>query len=177
MRIPHLAAAMGLAAAFALPAADLPRPLPAIAIKTPAGGDIELKPYRGKVVALEFLLTTCPACQRCSRNLQKLQTEYGPNGFQAIGVATNDISLVPRYVRDLGLQFPVGFVTGDEAKAFLQHSVMESIRFPQMVLIDRRGIVRTQHLGCDEAADRARIVELLEERDTGPTKRKVVGRP
>jgi thiol-disulfide isomerase/thioredoxin len=147
--------------------------------KTPAGGVIDLTKYRGKVVSLEFLLTTCQHCQLCSRIMQKLQTEYGPKGFQALGVAVNDMNLVPRYVLDLKLQFPVGFGGGDEAGRFLQHPPTELMRFPQLAFIDKRGIIRSQHLGCkedDEKDFRARIEELLKEKP-GPTKRQVVGRP
>ena len=166
MRIPLiLAAALQLAAA-----ADLPRPMPAMTFKTPAGGAIDLKQYRGKVMALEFLLTTCQHCQLCSGMMQKWQVEYGPKGFQAIGLATNDAALVPRFVMDLKLQYPVGIATAEEARTFLHHPMSEMLRFPQTVLIDRAGNIAWHHVGCkedDEKEFRTRIEELLA-RKRGP---------
>jgi peroxiredoxin len=176
MRISHLLTVAGLAAALTLSGADFPRPASAITFKTPAGGAINLKQYRGKVVALEFLLTGCHHCQLCSGIMQKLQTEYGAKGFQAVGAATNDIALVPRFVLDLKLQYPVGFATGEQARTFLQHPAGEILQFPQTVLIDRAGMIRWQHTGCredDEKEFRTRIEELLKVKQAGTASRKV----
>ena len=159
-----LAAASLGAAGLTLQAAGFPRPAPAMTFQKPGGGVIDLKQYRGKVVVLEFLLTGCPHCQHCSQILRKLQTEYAPRGFQAVGVAVNDITLVPRFVMDHQLQYPVGFAPGESARDFLQHPPAENLLFPQTVFIDRRGMIRSQHMGCkeDEEKDmRVKIEELL----------------
>jgi len=128
-------------------AADIPRPAPAAVFRKPDGQVIDLSHYRGKVVALE-----CPHCQRCSRILQKMQNEFGPRGFQALGVATNDMShmLIPEYVKNHDIRFPVGFASRDEANSFLQHPSMLIMYVPQLVFIDRKGIIRAQFGGQDE---------------------------
>jgi len=150
---------------------DVPRPAPPLVVKTPVGGTIDLASYKGKVVALEFLITTCPHCQNCSRILQKMQVEYGPKGFQALGVATNDMAnmLVPDYVRSLGLSFPVGFAGREVAHEFLQHPMMLIMYMPQLVFIDRAGVIRAHYPGGDkffqdeEKNVRAQIESLLKE--------------
>ena len=169
MRIPHLLAALGLAAAFVLQGADIPRPAPNMTFKLPQGGVIDLAQYRGKIVALEFLITTCPHCQKCSQILQKMQDEYGPKGFQAIGVATNEMAqmLVPDYVKNFALRFPVGFAPREQAHEFLQHPMMLIMYVPQLVFIDRKGNIRSQHAGGsdffkeEEKSVRAAIEDLL----------------
>jgi len=132
-------------------AATLPRPLPGFTFRTPMGGVIDLTQYKGKVVALEFLLTTCPHCQRCARVLQKMQTEFGPKGFQAIGVATNDMAhmLVPEFMRNFGISFPVGFAQREAAHDFLDHPRNLILYYPNVVFIDRKGMIRAQFLGGD----------------------------
>ena len=70
-----------LALTSVLSAAD-PRPAPELVIKSATGQEQLLSKFRGKVVAVEFLLTTCPHCQKASQNLQKLYKELGPQGFQ-----------------------------------------------------------------------------------------------
>jgi peroxiredoxin len=152
-----------------LPAADIPRPAPAATFRTTSGTPINLADYKGKVVALEFLITTCPACQRCSGMLQRMQQEYGPRGFQAIGVATNDMAhmLVDDYRKQLGLTFPLGFAPRDKAHEFLQIPLMLIMYVPQLVFIDREGVIRAQHGGQDkffsneEANMRSQIEALL----------------
>ncbi|HUS08713.1 MAG TPA: TlpA disulfide reductase family protein, partial [Bryobacteraceae bacterium] len=64
-----------------LDAAEVPRKSPDFAIQLPGGKQVQLSQYRGKVVALEFLYTTCPHCQAASRLMTKLHAEYGPRGF------------------------------------------------------------------------------------------------
>jgi thiol-disulfide isomerase/thioredoxin len=159
-------------------AADLPRPVPATTFRLPDGSLIDLAKYRGKVVALEFLLTTCPHCQKCSALLQKMQQEYGPRGFQSIGVATNQMAhmLVNDYRRDFGLTYPVGFTSHETAVEWLQHPVMLTMYMPQLVFIDRNGMVRAQYPGTDkffvdeETNMRKQIEALLNEPARGQGK-------
>lgn len=145
-----LAASLALAVlAFA---ADIPRPLPRNATFPRAGGNtIDLAGYKGKVVAVEFLNTTCPHCKKCSRALQKMQQEYGGRGFQAIGVAVNEMAnmLVPDYIKELGLSFPVGWGPREQVHEFLQHPLMLIMYVPQLVFLDRKGTIRAQYPGGD----------------------------
>jgi hypothetical protein len=101
--------------------------------------------------------------------MEKLYQQYGPKGFQPLAVAFNDFAtmLVPDYVKQLGLSFPVGVSGRDEALSFLQHPATKLFRVPQLVFIDRKGIIRAQHEGEDEEAHlRAQIESLLKERTT-----------
>ena len=146
--------------------ADIPRAAPELTLKLTAGKTLQLDEYKGKVVALEFLLTTCSHCQSSSRKLNKLQQEYGSRGFQALGIAVNPMShiLVPDYVRDYQLIFPVGHEVPETAHRFLQHPATERLLMPQLVLIDRAGNIRAQHTGdLEEPKMRAEIEQLLNE--------------
>src|SRR5664279_4554364 len=96
------------AAGFSLEAftAPVPRKAPEVTIRLNGGEQLLLSSLRGKIVALEFLLTTCPHCQRCSGILQKMYEEFGPKGFQPIGAAINDNAqtLIPEFIYKLGLK-------------------------------------------------------------------------
>jgi peroxiredoxin len=146
---------VALAGVTLLPAmaVDVPRPAPEFSAKLPNGGQILLSKYRGKVVALEFLFTTCPHCQHASQVMSQLQTEYGPKGFQALGVAFNDMSqmLVSDFVRDFKVNYPVGFSTRPPANAFLQNDPNNALHVPQVVFIDRKGVIRHQSLPRNDA--------------------------
>ncbi len=151
--------------------AIVPRPSPELTIKLAGGGQIQLSLFRGKVVALEFLLTHCPHCQRASQTMDKLFKEYGAKGFQPLGVAINQPAdkLVPEYIRQFGLTYPVGFATNDAAVNYLQHPIMTTMMMPQLVFIDRKGVIRAQYPGTDaffqdeEKNIRAMVVSLLKE--------------
>src|SRR6185436_11572748 len=95
-------------------AADLPRKAPELAISMPAGKPVLLSEYKGKVVAVCFILTTCPHCQQTVGHLKKLQTEYGPRGFQVLASAIEQGSAkaVPGFVKTYNPPFPVGYNDG-----------------------------------------------------------------
>lgn len=155
----------------ALHAAEVPRPAPEFVIKFTSGQQILLSQYRGKVVALEFLSTTCPHCQTCSALLEKMYKEYGPRGFQPLAVAFNEMAglLVPDYIKQSGLTFPVGFSERDPVLNYLQHPTILRLMVPQLIFIDRKGTIRAQHGGDtdfftnEEKNMRAQIEALLKE--------------
>ncbi len=169
------ALALGLGLWIPVIAAEIPRPAPELAIRQVNGRQLLLSEFRGKVVAVEFLQTTCPHCQTCSAILNKMYQEYGPRGFQPLGVAFNDMAtlLVPDYVKQLGLKFPVGVGTREEVYSFLQHPVVEMMYVPQLVFIDRKGVIRAHYPGGsdffknEEANMRKEIEALLKEPANG----------
>jgi len=136
----------------ALAAAEVPRKAPELAIQFVNGQQLLLSQFRGKVVLLAFVHTTCPHCQQDSQLFERLSKEYGPRGFQPIDVAFNDnaAQLVPDFVRQLNLTFPVGFAGRDTVVDYLQLSYVKPYFVPQMVLIDRKGVIREQHGGEDD---------------------------
>lgn len=163
-----LLAALLLAAT--LPGAQVPRQSPEYAVALPDGRQQLLTGYKGKVVVLEFLFTTCPHCQNTARILSRLQTELGPKGFQALGVAINPEPDVPNFIRRFNVNFPVGTGSRDSAYAYLEKSVMSSFSVPQIVILDKKGVIRGQYTGTDtfiasdeEANLRNTIEKLLAE--------------
>ena len=171
-------ALLGCIAVASAAAAEVPRKAPEFTIKMPKGDPVYLSQYRGKVVALEFLFTTCPHCQHASQLMSRLQTEYGPKGFQAVGVAFNDMShmLVPDFVRDYKVNYPVGYSSREAVYGFLQGDSSQAIHVPQLVYIDRKGVIRHQSLpqndgtSASEGFMRQTIENLLKETAAAPAK-------
>ncbi|HLH00375.1 MAG TPA: redoxin domain-containing protein [Bryobacteraceae bacterium] len=135
-------------AALVLPAQEPPivRPSPDYKIRFIDGTQVPLSSFRGKVVALLFVHTTCPHCQEASRNFTRLANEYGARGFQPIDVAFNTMAnlYVRDFVKDNGISYPVGFDTPENVMAFLGYSIMDRYVVPQIVWIDRKGNIRAQ---------------------------------
>jgi len=141
---------LGFALALAsLRAADVPRKAPELAVQLVSGEQLLLSQFRGKIVMIDFVHTTCPHCQNASAIVERLYKEYGPRGFQPLGVAFNDNAslLVPDFVKMLGLSYPVGVASADTVHEYLQHSYAEPLYVPQMVFVDRMGEIRAQHGG------------------------------
>ena len=136
-----------LVTAVGLSAADSGtlRKAPELAFNVPGQGQKLLSQYRGKVVALEFIFTTCPHCQAASHVMSKYQQEFGARGFQALDIAVNDNAdlLVENFAKEYNVAFPVGWTPRDQMISFMGFS---SGRFvvPQLVLIDRKGFIHYQ---------------------------------
>ena len=162
-------ALIGVLAAVSCLAADFPRQSPEFVINYASGEKQLLSKFRGKVVLCEFLHTTCPHCQHTAETFSKLQDEFGARGFQALGVAFNEMSnmLVGDFIKDYKPTFPVGWANRDPVLVYLGINPMERMAVPQVVLMDRKGVIRMQSppLGDatlqDEKFLRVKIEEML----------------
>ncbi len=121
------------------------RKAPELTFIVPSEGQKTLSQYRGKVVALEFIFTTCPHCQAASHVMTKLQQEYGARGLQVIDVAVNPNSdlLVDDFAKEQKVNFPVGWTPSDTMTKFMGFSKDRYV-VPQLVLIDRKGFIHYQ---------------------------------
>jgi peroxiredoxin len=162
--------ATALLGAVLLPAAQVPRPAPPLSFVAANGQKVDLSSMKGKVVIVEILSTTCPHCQTSSRILAKLKSEFGSKGLEVIGYAINPDANVADFSRQYAPNFPVGRGERDKAYAFLQISVMQQFYFPQVVFVDRAGMIRAQYGGTDsfianneEANVRGMVQKLLSE--------------
>jgi len=158
MRIAPVSAllATAFAATFTLQAAaPVPRPTKEFTIVLPSGKQTLLSSYRGKVVMMAFMFTTCPHCQALSKVITKLQGELGPRGFQAVGAVFNDevnspdpktnLAVTGAFVNQFHVGFPVGRVPRDTVMSYLGLSVMDSRWVvPEIVIIDRKGQIVKQ---------------------------------
>lgn len=160
-----------------------PRKAPDLTYTVPGHGTEHLSQYRGKVILLEFILTTCPHCQASAKEMALLQQKYGAQGFQAIDLAINGLDenrtpnqadgLVQNFASTYGAtNFPVGWINRDEMPAFMGFSLVERTVVPQLAFIDRKGNIRFQTDASSESDLRKpevmeqKVVQLLSERDT-----------
>lgn len=121
------------------------RKAPEFAFSVPGKGQELLSQYRGKVVALSFIFTTCPHCQAESKYLTKLQGEYGSKGLQVLAVAVNANAdlLVENFAKDFQVNFPVGWANAEQMQTFMGFGSQRYV-VPQLVLIDRTGNIHWQ---------------------------------
>jgi peroxiredoxin len=144
LRIKSFLASLGLAT-FLGEAATLPRKSPPLTITQPSGNETRLSTFSGKVVAIEFFFVRSPHCLQLVEMLNKLNREFGPQGFQAIGVAFGPGAgpgILSHLVEYFKLTYPVGYTTSDQVDAYLGREGKEILRIPQMAIIDRNGVIR-----------------------------------
>ena len=85
--------------------------------------------------AIRRMFTALPGC--------RLHNEYGPKGFQAVGVCFNDMAnmLTAEFIQRGGLTYPVGYSLPDPALQYIQHPMGEIPYVPMIMFIDRKGTV------------------------------------
>jgi peroxiredoxin len=141
--------ALGLSASTA----PLPRKSPDLTIYEPSGKQTQLSSLRGKVVVIEFFFLRSPKCLDVANMLNRLNAQLGPRGFQPLAVAfpapgseANGM-LVTQMVDYFKITYPVGYTNKEKVDEYLGRSGEELLRIPQVVVIDRTGVIRAQSGG------------------------------
>jgi peroxiredoxin len=157
------------ASAFAGP--PVPRKSAEFTINDPSGKQILLSSFKGKIVVMPLMFTTCPHCQREAQMLTKLQREFMAKGVVMQGVVFNDANgpMAAQFVKEFNIGFPVGFATRDSVVSYLGLSVMDRWVVPQVAVIDKKGMIVAQSEATgtpalqDEGYMRTLIDKLLKE--------------
>ena len=168
---------MLVTSAFPLPSVSPARKSPEFTISGAAGKTTQLSAFKGKVVVMEFLFINSQHCMRVATMLNKLNNELGPRGFQAVGIAfdppnTNSTGaqLLPAVVDYFKLSYPMGYAEKADVDSYLGRSGNEILNIPQVVVIDRSGMIRYTSGGRggdprleDESSLRNLVLGLLKE--------------
>jgi thiol-disulfide isomerase/thioredoxin len=130
--------------------AELPKPSPELKVTLTTGQEFQLSSLRGKVVALEFIFTTCPHCQQLVQTTGKVLREFEPRGFRAVAVACNDGAdlLAAEFVRQFDVSYPVGIGTVETMFGYLG-APPRPFRLPHLSFVDRKGLIQAQFTGQD----------------------------
>ena len=153
-RLGSIAILLVLAASALVAAAPVPRKSLDFTVFEPSGKQTSLSNFQGKVVVMEFLLTDCPHCMRVARMIAKLDKELGPRGFQPVGIAfDNDISgkKVAAFSQRLGITYLTGYASSLAVDRYLGRKATDRFMVPQIVVVDRKGIIRAQSRPVREA--------------------------
>jgi peroxiredoxin len=155
----------------AAPSASIPRKSPEFTIHEASGRDVLLSSFKGKVVMIEFLFLRSVKCVNLAATMNKLNAELGERGFQPIAVAfsapQSDANgpLVGSMAENLKLTYPTGYSTKEDVDQFLSRGEKELLRIPQVIIIDRAGMIRAQTGGQDgnlKLEDQAYLRTLLD---------------
>jgi len=119
------------------------------------GKVVHLSDFKGKVVLLNFFGTYCPPCRMEIPGFVELQKEFGPKGFQVIGVAVdqNPLLVLPRFIQIYHINYPVLCATD---KVLRDYGNIYAI--PVTVLISRDGIILKRYVGM--VTERTLIPEI-----------------
>lgn len=125
-----------------------------------------LSQWHGRLRLINFWATWCGPCRQEVPALVALQKQYGKQGFEVIGIATDEPGTGPvkAFAKKYEINYPLLMDNGNAAD-IAAHLGFQLIGLPASVLIgpDRRII--DYHLG---PVDPAKLTREIENRLTGP---------
>jgi thiol-disulfide isomerase/thioredoxin len=138
-----------LTAVAAVAAAPAPRPSPELTLQRYGGKPFHLSDFRGKIVALTFMHTTCNHCQDLTRILVPIQKDYQARNVVVVECAFNEDAAMTMgpFFKVFEPNFPVGLSTDAAVKEFLQWNDKKDgmMMIPHMVFIDAKGTIVYDH--------------------------------
>jgi len=130
--------------------------VPGFRLPSLAGGEVDLRSQRGKVVVLNFWATWCPPCVAEMPSLERLHRALSPEGLSVVTVSTDeDEADLRRFVSEHALTLPVlkdpgGRVAGE----------YRTTGYPETFVLDREGRLLEHVVGPDEWDSPERIAGL-----------------
>lgn len=116
-------------------------------LKEIKGATFKLSDKKGKVVLLNFWATWCGPCRGEMPVLVKLQDQFREQGFEVIGLNTDDepVDKINPFAEEMKLNYTIVWSTGAFQSELLKISKFPGI--PQSFLIDRDGNLRAVFTG------------------------------
>jgi peroxiredoxin len=141
---------VSVASTVGVTSSRVPRLSPEFVITQPSGKTTLLSSYKGKVIMLEFFFLRSAECLGVANTMNRLNKEFGARGFQPLAVAfpapqsDADPALVNSVADYFKLTYPVGYTDKVSVDEYLDRHEGEFLRIPQVVIIDRAGMIRAQ---------------------------------
>jgi peroxiredoxin len=120
------------------------RRAPGFSLPDSKGVQHDPQDYRGKVVIVDFMQTTCPHCQKLSDILEKAKSKYeGKVVVLSVVTVPDTFPNVQKYIADHKMTSPILFDSGQVMASYLRITPQNpSVSFPHVFLIDRKGMIK-----------------------------------
>jgi peroxiredoxin len=120
--------------------------------------------YKGKVLIVEFMQTTCPICMRLTESLLQVKAKYGDKiGVLSVTTLPDSYQTADKFAAEHKVTWPILFDSGQVMMSYLKVTPANSkVNFPHLFIIDANGTIRDDFEGAEDAgAISAEIDKLL----------------
>ncbi|MBX7219487.1 MAG: TlpA family protein disulfide reductase [Blastocatellia bacterium] len=143
--------------ATAAPPVQAAKKAPVFSIPNIKGGTAALSNFKGKVVLVNFWATWCGPCVSELPELNALQKEFNPQGFEIVGISMDDdAETVKHFMKGTPMNYTVGMGNPSVQSKFGKTGVL-----PTTYLIDRKGNIRKEFVGRIKKQDVEAVVKAL----------------
>ncbi len=104
--------------------------------------------YRGKVLIIDIMTTTCPHCELLTTTLEKVAQKYGDKvGILSVVLPPDNVNTVSKYKTVNHVSIPIVCDMGQMTISYLQAKPGQShVELPHLFLIDKQGMIRNDFL-------------------------------
>ncbi len=123
---------------------------PAFSLQNSHGQTISLADFKGKVILLDFWATWCPPCRQEIPHFIELQSQYGSQGLQVLGISVDQKgwSVVEPFLEQAGINYPTLMYTEAVYNAYQEHiSPDQRGGIPFTFILDKQGRIVQQFVG------------------------------
>ncbi|HKC62408.1 MAG TPA: TlpA disulfide reductase family protein [Pyrinomonadaceae bacterium] len=164
---PQISMKVNGANAASQPANAAPPPmLPASALdfslKTVDGKGFKLSELKGKALVIDLWATWCGPCRYEIPELVKMQSAYGPRGFEVVGLdidpGSDTAAGVQNFIEKFNINYKVAFADKD-----LAISLMQGGNIPQSLVVSRDGHIVKHFIGFSPERTPAMMRDAIEQ--------------
>jgi peroxiredoxin len=120
--------------------------------------------YKGKVVIVEFMQTTCSICMKLADTLLQVKAKYGDKvAILSITTLPDNFEKADKFATDHKIPWPVLFDSGQVMMSYLKVTPANpQIHFPHLFIIDGNGTIKYDFEGGEDLSTiNAEVDKLL----------------
>ena len=120
------------------------RRVPSFTLPDSSANYHDILDYRGKVVLVEVMQTTCSHCQELAAQLEKVQDKYGNNvPILSIVVPPDNAETVKQFSIRFHIRYSIVFDCGQVTASLMKATPANpNVKFPHLFLVDKSGMIR-----------------------------------
>jgi len=111
----------------------------------------DLQDFRGKVLIIDIMSTSCPHCMLTSTTLEKVRDKYGDKvGILSVVLLPDNLDTVNKYMQTNKVTVPIVADMGQMTISYLNAKPGQArMEVPHLFLIDKQGMIRNDFLYGD----------------------------
>lgn len=110
--------------------------------------------YRGKVLLIDIMTTTCGTCMRLATTLAQVKANFGDKiGIISVVTLPDNFQTADRFAMNHKISWPIVFDSGQVIASYLKVTPSNpQVHFPHLFLIDKDGMIRNDFDGTEDKA-------------------------